>query len=82
MSSQHPPPLPFLPQLQAMVQRLRRSRLPALKKVGYLFPLPVSSQSPTDESLGKGGGMTGVLRRQEWDGAMRAWEGVEQRLGR
>lgn len=69
LSSQHPTPIPLLHNLTPLIQSLRTSSLPFIRKLGYTISTPPSPPQ-------------GVLSRDEWDGAMNAWSNVEQRLGR
>ncbi|ODN75832.1 hypothetical protein L202_05828 [Cryptococcus amylolentus CBS 6039] len=66
---QHPTPMPFLHYLSFFITTLRNSSLPSIRKVGNAIGEP-----------GKPAG--NALSRDEWDGAMRAWVKVEQRLGK
>lgn len=66
---QHPTPIPFLHHLTPLITALRTSALPFVRKIGHSISIP---DRPAEE----------VLSRDEWDGAMRAWVKVEQRLGR
>ncbi|WVR03330.1 hypothetical protein IAU60_000321 [Kwoniella sp. DSM 27419] len=67
---QYPTPLPIPSILSSLAATLRSSSLPFVRKIGYTLSLP--PPLPSD----------GSLARVEWDGAMRAWSRVEQRLGR
>ncbi|WWC57909.1 uncharacterized protein I303_100444 [Kwoniella dejecticola CBS 10117] len=67
---QYPSPLPLLHHLNPLLHSLRSSSLPFLRKLGHAVSLPVKLD------------VNGVLDREEWDGAMRAWSKVEQRLGK
>ncbi|WVO23666.1 uncharacterized protein IAS62_005021 [Cryptococcus decagattii] len=66
---QHPTPTPFLHHLIPLIATLRTSAFPLIRKIGHSISIP---DRPAEE----------VLSRNEWDGAMRAWVKVEQRLGR
>ncbi|ODO01875.1 hypothetical protein L198_02603 [Cryptococcus wingfieldii CBS 7118] len=66
---QPPTPMPFLHYLSLLIKTLRNSSLPSIRKVGNAIGEP-----------GKPAGS--ALSRDEWDGAMRAWVKVEQRLGK
>ncbi|OWZ29521.1 hypothetical protein C356_06123 [Cryptococcus neoformans c45] len=66
---QHPTPIPFLHHLTLLITALRTSAFPFVRKIGHSISIP---DRPAEE----------VLSRDEWDGAMRAWVKVEQRLGR
>ena len=68
----HPPDLPLgVPRFLAPVLlQARASRLPAVRKAARAVPLPL----PQSEE--------GLFSRAEWEGALRAHAGVEQRLGR
>ncbi|WVF66254.1 hypothetical protein IAT40_000994 [Kwoniella sp. CBS 6097] len=71
---QYPTPIPFPSPLRTLIQILRSSSLPSLRKLGYSVSLPASLHY--DQT-----GAT-VLDRIEWEGALDAWGKVEQRLGR
>ncbi|WWD22287.1 hypothetical protein CI109_106778 [Kwoniella shandongensis] len=66
---QHPTPIPLLHNLTPLIQSLRTSSLPFIRKLGYT----ISTPPPPSQS---------VFSKDEWDGAMTAWSNVEQRLGR
>ncbi|KAK8845338.1 hypothetical protein IAR55_006051 [Kwoniella newhampshirensis] len=66
---QYPTPPPILHNLTPVIQSLRASSLPFIRKLGYTISTPPNRSQ-------------GVLSKDEWDGAMRAWSNVEQRLGR
>ncbi|WVQ81004.1 hypothetical protein IAT38_003111 [Cryptococcus sp. DSM 104549] len=66
---QPPTPIPLLQRLNPLIRALRSSSLPFIRKVGYGLSVPPSPAQ-------------GVMSKEEWDGAMRAWLKVEQRLGR
>ncbi|RXK35505.1 hypothetical protein M231_07237 [Tremella mesenterica] len=69
---QHPTSLPFhIPTpLVSLLRQARDSALPAVQKIARRIPLP----PPPEEQ--------GVIQRDEWEGALRAYRNVEQRLGR
>ncbi|WVO12725.1 hypothetical protein L204_100333 [Cryptococcus depauperatus] len=62
-------PIPVLHHFTSFINIFRASSLPFLRKMGYKISAP---PSPAESALS----------REEWDGAMRAWIKVEQRLGR
>ncbi|WVQ76447.1 hypothetical protein IAR50_006114 [Cryptococcus sp. DSM 104548] len=66
---QPPTPIPFLHHLNPLINTLRNSSFPFIRKMGNAISEP-----------GKPAG--NALSRDEWDGAMRAWVKVEQRLGK
>ncbi|WWC67029.1 uncharacterized protein I206_100936 [Kwoniella pini CBS 10737] len=67
---QFPSPLPLLHHINPLIQSLRSSSLPFLRKLGHIVSLPVKLDP------------RGILNKEEWDGAMIAWSKVEQRLGK
>ena len=79
--SQHPPSLPLSP-FQPLLSLARRSSLPFIRKLGNLVPIDEEDDGEICTHAKTGAKIKGVLRREEWDGAMRAWSEVEQRLGR
>ncbi|OCF33210.1 hypothetical protein I316_05255 [Kwoniella heveanensis BCC8398] len=84
---QYPTPIPFPSPLRTLIQTLRSSSLPSLRRVGYSISLPPSLQQRDidDHKTGTSTMMTEkatVLDRAEWEGALDAWGKVEQRLGR
>ncbi|KAI9636029.1 uncharacterized protein MKK02DRAFT_33320 [Dioszegia hungarica] len=74
----HPPPLPLLSLFKPLLHLARTSTLPFLRKLGKLVPSPPHIRNEMLD-LYEGDGRIG---REEWEGAMRAWRAVEQRLGR
>ncbi|ORX34592.1 hypothetical protein BD324DRAFT_636548 [Kockovaella imperatae] len=72
----HPTPLPIPSMLMdifsPLLQRSRTSSLSLLRKTAKRFPRLASRESSE----------SGVLHKSEWDGAMKAWQNVEQRLGK
>jgi hypothetical protein len=76
--SHHPPPLPLIPTLAPLLHLARTSHLPFIRKLGRLGPPPASPRSELVD-LYRGPGRVGL---DEWEGAMRAWGAVEQRLGK
>ncbi|WRT63460.1 uncharacterized protein IL334_000365 [Kwoniella shivajii] len=67
---QYPQPLPLLPYLNPLLNTLRSSSLPFLRKLGYTISLPRKLDPH------------GLLDKVEWEGAMNAWSKNEQRLGK
>ncbi|ORY31959.1 hypothetical protein BCR39DRAFT_524797, partial [Naematelia encephala] len=78
---QHPTPLPRLipPPLLSLLHQARTSNLSLLRKVARSLPLTDPDESETIH--GSRRVIKGAMGREVWDGAMRAWGGVEQRLG-
>ena len=73
--SQHPTPLPIPEWIRAVIRgllgRAKGSSMPVVRKAGKMIPTREEAEV-----------VPGALGRDEWDGAMRAWSLVEQRLGK
>ncbi|WVQ93876.1 hypothetical protein IAU59_000954 [Kwoniella sp. CBS 9459] len=77
---QYSTPIPFPSPLRTLIQTLRSSSLPSLRKLGYSASIPPCLPSSEPQAHAHTGAM--VLDRIEWEGALDAWGKVEQRLGR